>query len=380
MTDARKGDYFRQERRDVEALVPKDALRVLDVGCGEGILGRRLLAKGAREVVGIELTPDVCERAKENLTGVICGNVEKIDLAFDEGHFDCMIFADILEHLIDPLSVLKKLRINLSESGGIIASVPNVRYYGIISMLAHGRWKYEDFGILDKTHVRFFTKIEIETLFRDAGFEITGMTVNIDPVYNRLSDPYSGEITFGRVTLRGLSPEEIRDLFVVQYIIRAQKSGYELNKVGITVNTAIKSGNLEEAKKTIESYLELHPADMNMLYKHAEVCCNLGCKDEAVESLRKILLFYPERKDAIDLLGSIKGNNNNDVTPVDSIQVQDAGPSEKRCEREFKKVAIVRGANLNKWEMQNYESLLDRYDITAYTTSQTCFDISKINL
>ncbi len=380
MTDARKNDYFRQERRDVETLVPKDALKILDVGCGEGILGRRLLAKGAREVIGIELTPDVCERAKNNLTGVLCGNVEKIDLSFDEGYFDCMIFADILEHLIDPLSMLKKLRNNLSGSGVVVASIPNVRYYGILSMLAQGRWKYEDFGILDRTHVRFFTKIEIDTLFRDAGYEITGMTENIDPVYKRLSDPYSGEITFGRVTLRGLSPEEIRDLFVVQYIIRAQKSGHESDKADKTINMAIKSGNLEEAKGTIESYLELHPADMNMLYKHAEVCCNLGCKDEAVVSLRKILLFHPEREDAVNLLESIIGNKKNDVTPDAPKQMQDTGPSEKISERKIKKVAIVRGASLNKWEMQNYEPLMDIYDITAYTTSQTYFDISNIKL
>lgn len=380
MTDAGKNDYFRQERRDVEALVPKDVLKILDVGCGEGILGRRLLAKGAREVFGIELTPNVCEIAKENLTGAICGNIEKIDLPFDEGYFDCMIFADVLEHLIDPQSMLKKLTKNLSDSGVIIASIPNVRYYGIISMLAQGRWKYEDFGILDKTHLRFFTKIEIDTLFRDAGYEITGMTSNIDPVYNRLSDPYSGEITFGKVTLSGLSPEEIRDLFVVQYIIRAQKSGYELNKVDETINMAIKSGNFEEAKGTIESYLELHPVDMNMLYKHAEVCCNLGCRDEAVKSLRKIRLFYPEREDAINLLESINGNRGNDVTPDDSKQTQDTGLSDKMYERKIKKLAIVRGANLNKWEMQNYEPLSDTYDITAYTTSQTCFDTGTITL
>jgi len=378
MTDARKDDYFRQERRDVEALIPKDALKILDVGCGEGILGRRLLANGAHEVIGIELTPDVCERAKKNLTGVICGDIEKIDLSFDDGHFDCMIFADILEHLIDPLALLKKLTKKLSDSGTIIASIPNVRYYGIISMLVQGRWKYEDFGILDKTHLRFFTKIEMDTLFKEAGFEITGMTANIDPVYNRLSDPYSGEINFGKVTLSGLSPEEIRDLFVVQYIIRAQKSGYELDKVDKKINMEIMSGNLEEARGTIESYLELHPVDMNMLYKHAEICCNLGLRDEAAESLQKILLFHPEREDAINLLRSVDGNRKNNAAPDGSEQIQDAGISEEICKRKIKKVGIVRGANLNKWEMQNYEPLADLYDITAYTTSPTCFDISKI--
>ncbi len=380
MTEACKSEYFRQERKDVEAVVPKDAMRILDVGCGEGILGRRLLDNGASEVVGIEFTPDACEKAKENLTSVICGDIEEIDLSFDEQYFDCMIFADILEHLKDPLLTLKKLTKNLSDSGVVVASIPNVRYYGIINMLAQGRWKYADFGILDRTHLRFFTRKEIETLFTDAGFEITGMTDNIDPAYNRLSDPFSGEITFGRVTLRGLTPDEIRDLFVVQYIIRAQKTGYELHKINMAVNTAIKCEKLEEAKQTIENYLELHPVDMDMLYKHAGICFKLGFNDEALESLQKILIFYPAKEKAINLRDTINRIETKNVYQKDSKQMQNTVLSEKKNERERRKVAVVRGANLNKWEMQNYEPLLDSYDITAYTTSETYFDIRDIKL
>ena len=380
MKESSKSDYFRQERREVEEIVPKDAKRILDVGCGEGILGRRLLAKGASEVVGIEISRDVCNNAKQNLTSVICGNIEEIALSFDEGYFDCMIFADILEHLKDPLSLLIKLRQNLSDSGVVVASIPNVRHYGIMNMLAQGRWRYENYGILDRTHLRFFTKKEIEILFADAGFEITGITANSDPTYDHLSDPYSGEITFGRVTLKGLTPEEIRDLFVVQYIIRAQKAGHELTQVNSVVNAAIKSGDLEKAKQKIEDYLELHLVDKDMLYKHAEICCRLGRNDEAMESLRKILLFYPGREDAMNLMEAISGNGMKDVLPEDPGHLQCAGSLEKKNVSRIKKVAIVRGANLNKWEMQNYEPLSDSYGITAYTTSRTCFDISKIEL
>jgi glycosyltransferase involved in cell wall biosynthesis/2-polyprenyl-3-methyl-5-hydroxy-6-metoxy-1,4-benzoquinol methylase len=380
LKESSKNDYFRQERREVEEIVPKDAKRILDVGCGEGILGRRLLAKGASEVVGIEIARDVCNNAKQNLTSVICGDIEEIALSFDEGYFDCMIFADILEHLKDPLSLLIKLRQNLSDSGVVVASIPNVRYYGIIGMLAEGRWRYEDYGILDKTHLRFFTKKEIEILFTDAGFEITGITANSDPAYDHLSDPYSGEITFGRVTLKALTPEEIRDLFVVQYIIRAQKAGHELTQVNSVVNAVIESGEIEKAKQKIEDYLKLHPVDKDMLYNHAEICCRLGCNDEAMESLRKILLFYPGSEDAMNLMEAIYGNGIKDVVPEDSGHQQRPGSLEKKIESKIKKVAIVRGANLNKWEMQNYEPLSDSYGITAYTTSRTCFNISKIKL
>ena len=380
MTDTWRSDYFRQERREVEAIIPGDAKRILDVGCGEGILGKRLLAKGAREVVGIEIMPDVCEKARENLTSVVCGDIEKNDLSFEEGHFDCMIFGDILEHLRDPLSLLKKLRIYLADSGVIVASIPNVRYYGVISMLADGHWKYGEHGILDKTHLRFFTKKEIEALFARAGFEITGITANIDSAYNSLDNPFSGEITFGKVTLKGLMPEEIRDLFVFQHIIRAQKAGYELHQVDNSVNTAIDSGNLEKAKQTIETYLELHSVDMDMLYKHAEICIKLRCIDEALKSLRKIRVFHPEREDVIKLMEAIKADGLNDVLLRDPGQQHDGDLKKKPDTEEIRKIAIVRGANLNKWEMQNYEPLMDQYDITAYTTNQHIYDRSQITL
>ncbi len=283
MTDGRNDEYYRQERREVGAVVPAHAERILDVGCGEGLLGRRLLLNGAREVTGIELSPGVCDRAEENLTHVICGDIENLDLEFKKEYFDCIIFADVLEHLKDPLAVIKKCREVLSDSGCIVASIPNVGYYGVINMLAHGRWIYEEHGILDKTHLRFFTRKEIEVLLRSAGFEITGLSLNMNPEYEHLDDPYSGKTSFGRAELTGLTPEEIRDLYVIQYIIQAKKNGHD--------------------------------------EKHV-----------------------------------------------------------KKDMQEVKKIAIVRGASLNKWEMQNYEPMRESFEMTAYTTNQTYFDISRITL
>ena len=283
-------DYFRRERREVEALIPEGVKRVLDVGCGEGVLGRRLLEKGIEEVVGIEINPEVCEKARHNISHVICGDIEKIELPFDKGYFDCCIIADVLEHLKDPLNNLNKLKQYLSDSAIVVASIPNVRYYGVINMLVEGYWKYEDYGILDKTHLRFFTKKEIEKLFVDAGFEITGISVNIDPQYYTI-DLLLQNISFGRVTLKNLTPDELKDLFVIQYLIRAQKSGYK----------DIEFSSLKEAKKRLEDYLETHPADLDMLCKYAEVCYMLGFKDKAIESLERVLIFEPDRKDAIKL-------------------------------------------------------------------------------
>ncbi|NOZ26199.1 MAG: glycosyltransferase [Nitrospirae bacterium] len=300
------GDYYSRERRDVEILVPHDVKRVLDVGCGEGVLGKRLLDRGASEVIGVEISEEACRKAARNLTGVVCGDIEDIALSFEDGYFDCIVLADVLEHLVDPMSTLKKLGKYLSDAGSIVASIPNVRYYGVINMLVEGRWRYDDYGILDRTHLRFFTKKEIYLLFEKAGFEITGITANIDPEYNSLGYGFSGNVSFGRTSLRDLSPEEVKDLFVVQYILKAEKAGSELRRLNDGVNSAMEAGDHDTAVKAYEEYLALHPADTDTLVRYAELCYRTGMLDKALESLDRILLFEPEREDAIELRRAVE--------------------------------------------------------------------------
>lgn len=297
-------DYFRQGRKEVEVLVPEEAMRILDVGCGEGILGKSLLDKGAAEVVGIEVDPVVSGRAKGNLSRVLQGDVEAMELTFEDGYFDCIICADVLEHLKEPLTTLRRFNRYLADSGAIIASIPNVRYYGVINMLVEGEWKYQDSGILDKTHLRFFARKDIDALFKEAGFEITGITANIDPVYTSLNDPLSGDISFGRVNLSGLSHEELKDLFVIQYLVKAEKSGNK--NVHNAINIAIDSKDFGKAIDITEGYLEQHPADADILYRHAELCYKLAQIDKALDSIDKLLLFEPERSDAIELKAKIR--------------------------------------------------------------------------
>ena len=296
-------EYFRQGRKEVETLVPEEAMRILDVGCGEGILGKSLLDGGAAEVVGIEVDPVVSGSAKENLSRVLQGDIELLELPFEDGYFDCIIFADVLEHLKEPLITLRRFNRYLADSGTIIASIPNVRYYGVINMLVEGEWKYQDSGILDKTHLRFFARKDIDALFKEAGFEITGITANIDPVYTSLNDPLSGEISFGRVNFKGLSCEELKDLFVIQYLVKAEKAGNK--KVYNALNRATDSEDFGKVIDILERYLEEHPADTDFLYRHAEVSYMLGQFDKALDSIDKLLLFEPERTDAIELKGKI---------------------------------------------------------------------------
>lgn len=283
-------DYFSQERRDVEALIPIGVQRVLDVGCGEGLLGKRLLELGATEVTGIEIRPEVCRKAVQNLSDVHCGDIESMPLPFKRGHFDCIVCADVIEHLRDPLAVLRKLRLVLGERGVIIASIPNVRYWGVISMLADGGWTYADSGILDRTHLRFFTRREIEALFVEAGLELTGLTANIDPAYYTI-DPLARGISFGRITLRDMSPEDMKDLFVVQYLVRAVKAKVDDKDLNTSVSFASTPSEDARTLQELRGHLVLHPVDMDALVRAAALCIDMGLYDEALESIDRVLLF-----------------------------------------------------------------------------------------
>jgi len=147
-------------RQDIVNLIPGEVRKVLDVGCSTGVLGESIKRKNGAEVTGIEVDNDMANVAKEKLDRVVVGDIENISLRdyFSPNYFDCIIFADVLEHLREGWKVLAKSVNLLSENGIIIASVPNVRHYStIFSLIFRGIWPYRERGIHDQTHLRFFT-------------------------------------------------------------------------------------------------------------------------------------------------------------------------------------------------------------------------------
>jgi SAM-dependent methyltransferase len=168
---ARPGGYFDQARPDVAALVPPECRRVLDVGCGTGQLGRLLRGRG-HHVTGVELIAEAAALARTYLDHVIVADVES-GLSFPPASFDAVIFADVLEHLVDPWRILRETAKLLVDGGCVIASVPNVQNIDVLWRLARGRWDYRDRGILDRGHLRFFTLATIHDLFTRAGLTLT---------------------------------------------------------------------------------------------------------------------------------------------------------------------------------------------------------------
>jgi SAM-dependent methyltransferase len=152
--------------------VPTSARRILEVGCGAGHLGAALKKLGTeRRVFGVELISDAAASAASRLDEVFAIDIEYDDPPLDQGSLDCILLGDVLQHLVAPDRVLIRLRRFLASGGTILCSVPNVQHHSIIAGLLRSDFQYTEAGLLDSTHLRFFTYSTLIKLFSDCGFE-----------------------------------------------------------------------------------------------------------------------------------------------------------------------------------------------------------------
>ncbi|MBK9294140.1 MAG: class I SAM-dependent methyltransferase [Oligoflexia bacterium] len=162
-------EYYVSKRHDFLELVPKNAKTILDVGCGSALGWKDYPA----EVSGIELNPVAANEAKKYLKTVVTEDVEKATMPFEPKYFDCIVMADVLEHLYDPWGMILKLKNYLKPDGVLLISIPNVRHYSVIrSLIFKDEFSYQDSGILDVDHVRFFTLKETSRMLTSTGFKV----------------------------------------------------------------------------------------------------------------------------------------------------------------------------------------------------------------
>jgi glycosyltransferase involved in cell wall biosynthesis/ubiquinone/menaquinone biosynthesis C-methylase UbiE len=205
-------------RDDIAGLIPSECKKILDVGCGVGALGETIKQRNGAEVVGIELNTEMAEIAGKILDRVVVGDLESVRLEehLSPAYFDCMIFADVLEHLRDPWAVLRDAVRFLNRGGVVVASIPNVRHYTtILNVAVKGRWPYDERGICDRTHLRFFTLTDIEQMFQNAGLRI----VRLERKYRIIERPHP----YNRIS-KYLAWPPFRDFLTFQYLILAKKS------------------------------------------------------------------------------------------------------------------------------------------------------------
>jgi 2-polyprenyl-3-methyl-5-hydroxy-6-metoxy-1,4-benzoquinol methylase len=165
--------YYEQFRPDIISAVPPDARTVLSVGCAAGRTEAELVKRGIK-VVGVEINPEAAKIARQRGLTILDGDVSEIDVAVAGEFYDCIIYADVLEHLPDPLSVLQRHVSSLKKGGTVIISVPNFRHHSVFQQLfVHGHISYTDAGVLDRTHLRITTRKMVLEWFELAGLQKT---------------------------------------------------------------------------------------------------------------------------------------------------------------------------------------------------------------
>ena len=199
-------------RPEVQALVPRSARRVLDLGCSTGALGACLRARGA-EVVGVERDPGFAREAEGRLDRVVVADAA--DLPGDLGRFDCIVAADVLEHLPDPWTALRGAVALLEPGGRVVVSLPNVRFFETFWELGvRGRWPRHDQGIFDSSHLRWFTLRDARDLLEEAGLRVE--------VVRPLIRVRRGGSRFDR-RFAWLARTPLRELFAFQFVLLASR-------------------------------------------------------------------------------------------------------------------------------------------------------------
>lgn len=171
--DTKPETYYRSLREEVLGFLPGEPRTVLDVGCGEGAFGYEVKQRLGSEVWGIELAEDPARIAATRLDHVLCGDVAELIDQLPPAYFDAVVFNDILEHLVDPDDVLVRVKRCVGQDGVVVSSIPNIRYYPTLyDLVVRKSWEYEESGILDRTHLRFFTVRSIRNMYERLGYEV----------------------------------------------------------------------------------------------------------------------------------------------------------------------------------------------------------------
>ncbi len=215
--------------------IPLGAKTILDVGCGVGALGAAYRRRNpACRILGIEIDPEAAAQAKPWMTEVFQGDVERHPMPFEvpEG-VDCIIYADVLEHLVDPWTLLKTHAQYLSPQGTVLVCMPNVEHWSFVARLLTGQFDYEEQGLLDRGHLRWFTPRTMAQALAEAQLQLSDATPR--PAATDKAERFVQAMAPALQAL-GVDPQEyLRRAMPIQVIWRARKSAPERMEVSATM-------------------------------------------------------------------------------------------------------------------------------------------------
>ena len=206
-------------RQDILGLIKNNCECILDVGCATGENGKYLMEKGiTKKVIGIELDPEMGKEAEKNLSSVVIGDLEDsavIEALQKEGPYDYILLGDILEHIRDPWKILNNLSNMLCPDGKVVISTPNVQHIDVLRHIYFkGYWPYNQRGIFDRTHLRWFTLKNLQELVDEANLSLLEIKRNF-----RYRDRLDSEFPIhGRFLIKFF-----KNLYTHQYVLLCQR-------------------------------------------------------------------------------------------------------------------------------------------------------------
>ncbi|MEQ1489706.1 MAG: class I SAM-dependent methyltransferase [Terricaulis sp.] len=207
--------YFSNVRHDIVPYVPARSARVLEIGCGTGnTLAYLKHERLAAWVGGFEYDAASADEARTKVDWLQHGDVERDTIELEPGSLDAILCLDVLEHLRDPWALMPKLTKLLTPNGVVISSIPNVRNRHVVrDLVFKNKWEYADEGLLDRTHLRFFTRPSARHLMECGGLKID---VETDLGFSdRPERKFKNAMAFGM----------LKDFYVHQFIFRARRAG-----------------------------------------------------------------------------------------------------------------------------------------------------------
>ena len=223
LSEIKQTPIHHQHNPELLSEIPLDAKRIIEVGCSSGAL-----AKAYRELnpsceyIGTEIDPDYAVVARQHCQQVIVGNIEKMldEIDATQGAFDCWVFGDVLEHLYDPWRVLKRIAEGLLTPGGsVVACIPNVQYWRMQLAVNMGDFRYQDSGMMDRTHIRWFSRVTILEMFEQAGLQVVSVGGRI------LDEPQREQfipLLYALAEAAGVDPDQaVEDAIPMQWVVRA---------------------------------------------------------------------------------------------------------------------------------------------------------------
>ncbi|MEG9328822.1 class I SAM-dependent methyltransferase [Salinimicrobium catena] len=165
--------YYSKVRQEMKKYLPENAERIIDVGCGNGSFASGIRKESGAEVWGVEYTKEGAQEAEKVLDKVFSGSCEENLKSLPDHYFDVAFFNDVLEHMPDPAKLLSEFKLKMAPGGIVISSIPNIRYHNaLLPILFKKDFRYKSSGVMDYTHLRFFTSKSITRLFEEQGYEV----------------------------------------------------------------------------------------------------------------------------------------------------------------------------------------------------------------